>query len=87
MTEAAIVDFIGNNGLCDPVFQEPPRPLQKLPHVMVDAYAFYSGDKWGYIAFYRSPFIDKWLIKSLKPNDRPNPRTVARLHHKQRNVH
>ncbi len=49
------------------------------PQVMVDAYGFFSGEKWGYIAFYKSPFKEKWLIKSLKPNDRPNPRVLAKL--------
>jgi hypothetical protein len=79
MTETEIIAFVGNNGLRDPQFQDPPQPLESVPHVMVDAYGFFSGDKWAYIAFYKSPFKEKWLIKSLKPNDRPNPRVLAKL--------
>lgn len=41
---------------------------------MVDAYGFYSGTTYGYIAFMFQPKTNKWIIKSFKKNDRQGPK-------------
>ncbi|MBN2497941.1 MAG: hypothetical protein JXR96_25330 [Deltaproteobacteria bacterium] len=75
-TEDAVREFIGNNGLELPSYikTDPwannPNPTQD---VWVDVYSFYSGSLFGYLAFFRAP-TGKWIIKSFKKNDRPDPR-------------
>jgi hypothetical protein len=68
--------FISNGGL------EQPKFIRKAPWennkdkkvtIQVDSYEFFSGNRYGYLAFVKVP-TGKWLIKSLKNNDRPNPK-------------
>jgi hypothetical protein len=76
-TQAQILGFIGNGGLESPNFinykpwQNNPTPKEQI---MVDAYAFYSGSVYGYLAFFFQPTTEKWIIKSFKKNAVPDPR-------------
>ena len=42
--------------------------------IMIDAYSFYSGKKFGYVAFRYNITNDTWFIKSFKLNREPDPR-------------
>jgi hypothetical protein len=70
------MEFINNGGLESPNHQNTapwennPNPTQPVP---VDSYGFFSGTLYGYVAFFRGP-KGKWVIKSFKKNDRPDPR-------------
>jgi hypothetical protein len=69
-TEAELLKFIGNSGLEKLTFincKELEKWAGGSPSPMVDAYSFYSGDTFGYIAFYRGA-AGRWLIKSFKKN-------------------
>jgi hypothetical protein len=46
---------------------------------MVDAYAFFSGIIYGYIAFVYITKTEKWLIKSFKKHEDPDPRNLVFL--------
>lgn len=78
-TQKAVVDFIGSGGLENPQFinsilwRNNPDPSR----IMVDAYSFFSGYKFGYIAFYYSLNEERWVIKSFKNNESPDPRNLA----------
>ncbi len=74
-TAQEILNFIFNDGLekLEPFNTEAwdKNPKPEIC-VMVDAYEFYSGHKFGYIAFLKNPVTEKWVIKSLKKNARPD---------------
>ena len=80
LTDRDIRDFVANGGL------EQPRFINKAPWknnpdplvlIEVDAYAFFSGVSYGYVAFLFVPKTSKWLIKSFKKNTEPDPRNLA----------
>ncbi len=79
LTESALLAFIGSGGLEDAVrintdvWRFNPR---KPPDIDVDSYSFYSGRKYGYIAFMFVPWTAKWSIKSFKINTEPNLREI-----------
>ncbi|MBW2699749.1 MAG: hypothetical protein JRF33_02930 [Deltaproteobacteria bacterium] len=69
-------EFIANNGL------EQPRHISTVPWennpdesqvVWVDSYEFFSGNLFGYFAFFKGA-TGSWVVKSFKKNDQPNPR-------------
>lgn len=74
-----VLEFIGNGGLAQPHFINS-KPWDNNPNpeneIMVDAYGFFSGFNYGYVAFFR-PVISKWIIKSFKKNTDPDPRNLA----------
>lgn len=80
LTQAAVCAFVANGGLNTPTFINSevwvnnPDPAVRID---VDAYSFYSGTTFGYIAFLFQPKTSKWMIKSFKKNDRPDPRNLA----------
>lgn len=47
--------------------------------IMVDAYAFFSGLIYGYIAFVYVTKTKKWIIKSFKKHEDPDPRNLVFL--------
>jgi len=69
--ELAIRDFIFNNGLENLEFIDT-KPWRNNPDpnvtIMIDAYSFRSGLRYGYIAFFNNKKIGKWRIKSFKKN-------------------
>jgi hypothetical protein len=78
-TEVDLLAFINSDGLEDVEFintevwhLNPNKP----PDIYVDAYSFYSGKKYGYIAFMFSPKTQKWRIKSFKLNTKPKTREI-----------
>ena len=79
-TEEAILDFIGQGGMESLQFISS-KNWEKNPHpsvpVKVDAYNFYSGLRFGYLAFFHGPVTDKWIIKSFKGNDQPGPKNLS----------
>jgi len=79
-TEEAILGFIGQGGMESPAFQNTAiwenNPDPSAP-VMVDAYGFFSSSLFGYIAFLYQSRTNKWIVKSLKRNDQPDPRNLA----------
>ena len=76
-TEQAVRDFIGAGGLEQPAhantapWEKNPDPAAAIP---VDSYDFFSGPDPGYLAFMHQPKTGRWLVKSLKKNDKPDPR-------------
>jgi hypothetical protein len=81
-TMADVLAFVSNGGLESPTFinvapwennPDPATPIQ------VDAYSFFSGLTYGYVAFLYQPKTSKWIIKSLKKNEQPDPRNLAML--------
>lgn len=82
-TKEAVCGFIANGGLESPRLAEGGKEWEKnpTPHIpmKVDSYGFYSGPRYGYIAFIESQTTGKWLIKSFKPNKDPDPRTSTAL--------
>ncbi len=79
-TQKQVLEFIGNGGLEKPAFinsevwDKNPEPKQAI---MIDAYSFYSGFLYGYIAFRFQPKTGKWAIKSFKKNRDPDTRNLA----------
>ncbi len=66
-----VFQFIANDGLEDLRFINR-KELEKSPFqqkVDVDAYHFRTGGILGYIAFYKSPITNKWIIKSFHQSD------------------
>ena len=51
-------------------------PKNKKPIPMVESYDFHAGTKFGYIAYFKKE-DGKWSIKSLKKNDKPNPKNYV----------
>lgn len=76
-TQSAVKQFIANNGLERPQLENSvkwrnnPDPTNPI---MVDSYGFYSGPDHGYVAFFFQPKTQKWNIKSLKKNYKPDQR-------------
>ncbi|EKE07799.1 MAG: hypothetical protein ACD_17C00512G0002 [uncultured bacterium] len=85
LTEKALLAFINTGMLEDPKYINT-RPWELNPHkppdIMVEAFSFYSGKKYGYIAFMFIPKMQKWRIKSFKKNRDQDPRQLktALLH-------
>jgi hypothetical protein len=80
LTERDVRGFIANGGLEQPKFiNKAPWKRNPDPSVLieVDAYAFYSGISFGYIAFLFVQKTSKWTIKSFKKNTEPDPRNLA----------
>lgn len=79
-TQEEVLGFIGNEGLESPCLintkQWENNPDRKNP-IMVDAYDFYSGSTYGYIAFFYQPTTKKWIIKSFKKNSEPDTRNLV----------
>lgn len=77
MTEMEIIGWIGDGGLEKPEHANTAlwekNPVPERP-IWVDSYDFFSGPDFAYIAFMFQPETKKWLIKSLKKNDKPSPR-------------
>ncbi|MES2217174.1 MAG: hypothetical protein V4501_02050 [Pseudomonadota bacterium] len=81
-TQVNVLEFIANGGLEKPVFinkrvwdNNPDRNIV----IMVDAYAFFSGLIYGYIAFVYVAKTERWLIKSFKKHQGPDSRNLAFL--------
>lgn len=71
-----IYSFIWNNGLEKPQYigksqwkNNPNRATEET----VYEFNFYSGLKFGYIAFVKIETTGFWIIKSFKKNTKPNP--------------
>lgn len=68
-TRQKVIKFIGSGGLERPrlinsiPWEKNPEPSNKI---MVDAYEFYSGRIFDYMAFLYNPIKKIWLIKSFK---------------------
>lgn len=79
-TQEGVVGFIGHGGLEAPclintkLWENNPNPKNLI---MVDAYHFYSGSIYGYIAFFYQPTTKKWIIKSFKKNSEPDTRNLT----------
>ena len=79
MTDPDIIAWIGEGGLERPqhanteLWEKNPDPTQPI---WVDSYNFFSGVDYGYVAFMFQSKTKKWLLKSLKKNDRPDPRPL-----------
>ena len=77
-TQGQVLGFIGNGGLEKPHFinstlwKNNPNPDNEI---MVDAYNFFSGICYGYIAFFQFG-TNKWNIKSFKKNRNPDSRNL-----------
>jgi len=75
-----VLTFIADGGLEEPRFinekpwENNPEPAVKI---MVCAWSFFSGTKFGYLAFFHQPKTGKWNIKSFKLNREPDPRNLA----------
>lgn len=76
-----LIMFIGNKGLECPRFinAKPWENNPELIEIMVDAYEFYAGADFGYMAFLYSPKLQKWLIKSFKKNQQEPARNLPFL--------
>ncbi len=78
-TQDAVVQFIAYGGLENPSFINS-KPWENNPDpglIMIDAYGFYSGCTFGYLAFLYHPKTQHWTIKSFKKNDQLDPRVFA----------
>jgi hypothetical protein len=79
MTEPEVIAWIGNGGLEKPEHANTETWLNnpdRTQPIWVDSYNFFSGLDYGYIAFMFQPKTKNWLIKSLKKNDKPDPRPL-----------
>lgn len=71
-TQQQVIGFIGNRGLESPKFinsklwDKNPDPQNEI---MVDAYAFFSGYIYGYIAFFISQRLINGLLNLLKKTE------------------
>lgn len=80
--QASILEFIANGGLEKPTFINKKtweNNTDKSIVIMVDAYAFFSGLIYGYIAFVYVTKTKKWIIKSFKKQEAPDPRNLVFL--------
>lgn len=71
--------FVSEDGLdcADFILKKPwENNPNKNVTIYVDSYNFFTGDKYGYIAFFKTP-TGKWMIKSFKRNINPDPRNFA----------
>lgn len=81
-TQANVLEFIANGGLEKPTYinkKEWENNPNKQVEIMVDAYAFFSGLIYGYIAFVYVAKTKKWIIKSFKKHEGPDPRNLVFL--------
>jgi len=81
-TQNQVLEFIANGGLEKPTFinkKEWENNNDDTVVIMVDAYAFFSGIIYGYIAFVYITKTKKWLIKSFKKHEDPDPRNLVFL--------
>lgn len=78
--EKRVLEFIAEDGLENPTFVRS-APWENNPDksnpVLVDSYDFYSGLRFGYLAFMRNPKTNNWLIKSFKKNTKPDSRNLV----------
>lgn len=65
-SKPAIRQFIGDGNLENIEFRES-REFKKNPAFTVHSYNFYSGKKYGYLAFFLGE-NQKWFLKSFKLN-------------------
>ena len=81
-TESSVLNFIATGGVESPQFVNT-KPWENNPNtktnIMVDAYHFSSGLKYGYLAFMFQPATEKWSIKSFKKQDDPRNLPFADL--------
>lgn len=77
-TAEEILDFIVNDGLNEKVFKnkKPWENNFQKEEIMVDAYHFINGPKYGYLAFLFNPRTNKWFIKSFKLDPDSDPRNM-----------
>ncbi len=79
-TAKKILNFIAYGGLENLKFIRTKlwgnNPEPKVP-VMVDSYEFYSGRRYGYIAFMFTEKTKKWVVKSFKNNNELDTRNLA----------
>jgi len=74
-TVTDVLEFIGYGGMENPeylnskLWMKNPNPPNLI---FVDAYSFFSGPDYGYVAFMRGA-TGRWLLKSLKKNGEPPP--------------
>ncbi len=72
-----ILEFIADGGLEQPShantadWENNPDPSTVIK---VDSYNFFSGTKYGYVAFLLNHVTKKWIIKSFKKNTETDPR-------------
>lgn len=81
-TQNKVLEFIANGGLEKPTFinkKEWENNADDTVVIMVDAYAFFSGIMYGYIAFVYITKTKKWLIESFKRHEDPDPRNLVFL--------
>jgi hypothetical protein len=81
-TQASVLEFITNGGLEKLTFINKKaweNNPDKTIVIMVDAYAFFSGLIYGYIAFSYITKTKKWMIKSFKKQEAPDPRNLVFL--------
>jgi len=66
-TRGEIVSFIARGGLekLEYINSRPYQLSRDVPPPICDAYNFYSGFALGYISFFFSKSIAKWIIKSF----------------------
>ena len=79
-TITSILNFITKGGLENPQFINSKlweKNPEKSLTIMIDAYGFFSGTKYGYIAFRFHPKLGGWYIKSFKKNKEIDPRNLA----------
>lgn len=79
-TKPILLNFINNGGMESPEHINTKlwemNPEQSTP-IKIDAYSFYTGLKYGYLAFRFNPNSGMWFIKSFKLNLNPDPRNLA----------
>ncbi len=82
ITKATVCSFVANGGLESPTFINTApwdnNPDPAIP-IRVDAYSFFSGFTYGYIAFLFQQKTSMWTVKSFKKNKEPDPRNLAIL--------
>ncbi len=77
-TKVKIFDFI-RDGLEGPEHintREWEGNPNKVTPAHVYSFSFFSGAKFGYLAFIHITTTDFWLVKSLKANTSPDPRNL-----------
>jgi hypothetical protein len=75
-----VVQFIASGGLENPSFIHEKiwnNNPDKNNVIMAKNWAFFAGIEYGYISFFYSPAVKKWMIKSFKKNTNPDPRNLA----------
>jgi len=71
-----ILEFIAEGGLESCIFiktvewNNNPNP----DPIYIDSYSFYSGEIFGYVAFFFNDVTNMWVLKSFKKNKDSDPR-------------